>query len=231
MKRPVLLQEWHDLLFLHWRFDPQVVARTLPDDLEPETFDGSAWVGIVPFFMQRVRPVGLPCVPLLSWFLELNVRTYVRHRTGTAVWFYSLDCNQPIAVELARAFFGLPYEHAKMQARRGLFIDYRCRRRGEAEGWHYRYRGSGRAQAAAPDSLEAFLLERYAFFSGDVGRRRLRGVVRHAPYQYENARVLNWTAAPLLAAGFPHPERVPDHIAYSRRVIIDALPVERVVSE
>ena len=126
-------QCWSGLLFLHWPVDPAMIQSRLPDGLFVDTYDNKAWLGVVPFFMDRVRPVMLPPVPGLSWFLELNVRTYVHDAQGRpGVWFFSLDCNQPLAVEIARRFFHLPYEHAAMKAaRRG---DQSKPERIEAEG-------------------------------------------------------------------------------------------------
>ena len=101
---------WRDLLFLHWRVDPERIQRTLPPGLTVDVFDGAAYVGIVPFFMCDIRPRGLPAMPGLSNFMELNVRTYVHDAQGTpGVWFYSLDCNSRLTVWGARRFFHLPY--------------------------------------------------------------------------------------------------------------------------
>jgi hypothetical protein len=114
---PVMRQRWSRLLFLHWPMEPDVIQATLPPGLTVDTFDGRAWIGVVPFFMERIRPVFCPPVPGISWFLELNVRTYVHNEQGNSgVWFYSLDCNQPLAVEIARRLFHLPYQHAEMKA-------------------------------------------------------------------------------------------------------------------
>ena len=116
--KPVLQMQWKELLFLHWSWDAREIQATLPAGLFADTFDGKAWLAIVPFFMRKVHPMGLPCLPWLSSFLELNVRTYVHDGAGVpGVWFYSLACNQPLAVELARRFFHLNYVHARMGAR------------------------------------------------------------------------------------------------------------------
>src|SRR5260370_520901 len=110
---PVMFQRWLHLLFLHWPVSPEIVQMTLPKGLQVDTFEGNAWVGIVPFFMQGVRPAGFISFPGISNFLELNLRTYVRDANGRpGIWFYSLDANQPLAVCLARATFALPYEFA-----------------------------------------------------------------------------------------------------------------------
>ncbi len=100
----VMRQRWKDLLFLHWKWDEPQLQATLPPGLTVDTFEGNAWLGVVPFFMCGVRPSLHPPVPLLSNFLALNVRTFVRDSEGKpGVWFYSLDCNQPVAVSVVSA--------------------------------------------------------------------------------------------------------------------------------
>ena len=112
-----MYQRWDDLLFLHWNYDPSAIQNTLPRGLTVDTFEGKAYVGIVPFFMRDVRPSLFPRLPGISDFLELNVRTYVFDEHGTpGVWFYSLDANQWLAVRAARRFFLLPYLDCKMRA-------------------------------------------------------------------------------------------------------------------
>ena len=114
-----MFQQWREVLFLHWEYPVAAIQATLPEGLFVDTFDGKAYLGIVPFFMRNVRPRFLPIVPALSHFMELNLRTYVHDRAGVpGVWFYSLDANQWLAVEIARRFFHLPYEHAEMESRR-----------------------------------------------------------------------------------------------------------------
>ena len=106
------------LTFLHWRYPPETVQALLPDGLEVETFDGVAWVGLIPFLMDRVRPRWLPPVPWLSRFPETNVRTYVRGPDGrTGIWFFSLDAARLPAVLAARVGFGLPYYWSEMSVR------------------------------------------------------------------------------------------------------------------
>jgi hypothetical protein len=77
-------QRWSELLFAHWKIDAPTVQATLPRGLFVDTFAGDAYIGVVPFFMQRVRPAWLPPLPWISWFLELNVRTYVHDENGNS---------------------------------------------------------------------------------------------------------------------------------------------------
>src|SRR4028118_886050 len=110
----VLRMRWHALLFMHWPVTVDLLRPLIPPALELETFDGSAWLGVVPFRMEDVRPRFLPGVPWLSNFPELNLRTYVTHGGKPGLWFFSLDAHNPVAVRLARATFGLPYFDAKI---------------------------------------------------------------------------------------------------------------------
>ena len=111
---PVMYQKWRNLLFLHWEYDAEIIAKSLPKGLYVDTYQDKAYIGIVPFEMRDVRPRFLPAVPGISNLLELNLRTYVYDEDGIpGVWFYSLDANKRFAVYMARYFFHLSYYHAK----------------------------------------------------------------------------------------------------------------------
>src|SRR5438874_5055295 len=173
-KLHIMHQRWESLLFLHWRIQPEQIQATLPPGLTVDTFNGDTYLGITVFFMLNVRPVGLPALPWISFFQELNVRTYVFDRTGTpGVWFYSLDCNRTAAALVARLTAGLPYFVADMKANRAAWIDYECRRFGSDQTAQYRYRPAGPDREASPESLEFFLLERYYLFAYRPSARAL----------------------------------------------------------
>jgi len=230
----VMYQKWRDLLFLHWAFEPALIQQTLPPGLRVDCFDGQAYVGIVPFFMRDIRPRFLPSVPWISNFLELNVRTYVFDEKGTpGVWFYSLDCSQPVAVWLARTFFRLPYFWASMRSPQNQLMTpqqetvYFSQRRGEGAGSRYRYRGEGELKTAVPETLEFFLVERYILFSPLAHDGLGSGQVVHAPYTFSNASVPEWDGIPLQLAGLPLPNRPPDHACWSPGVDVDVYPLQK----
>ena len=226
--RTVMQQRWENLLFLHWAIDLDLIQQTLPPGLRADTFEGHGWLGIVPFAMRGVRPTGLPAVGPISNFLELNVRTYVHDERGVpGVWFYSLDCNQPIAVVIAQAFFGLPYRHAEMRARFGSVIDYCSTRRGTRDQARYVWKPAGVAKRASPDTLEFFLLERYHLYSVRGGRL-LRGTVAHEHYRFREAQVEDFSVVPATMAGFTDLPAVPRHVCHSDGVDVRILGLERV---
>ncbi len=203
---PAGYQRWSNLLFLHWQVEPDLVQATLPRGLTVDTFDGSAWLGIVPFFMERIRPAFVLPLPWVSWFLELNLRTYVIDAAGRAgVWFYALDCNQPLAVWIGRSRFHLPYFHSQMRARRnGGSIAYRSERRGSGRQApaEYMWKEPAEFAPAEPGSLGFFLVERYRLFSADRKGRLWTGQVHHAPYQVGSPTVKSVSLEPARAAGF-----------------------------
>lgn len=226
-KRPhVMLQRWEQLLFLHWRQDADEIQRTLPPGLFVDTFEGDAWLAIVPFFMQGIRWRFTPAVPGISNFLEMNVRTYVHDGRGRhGVWFYSLDCNQPLAVWTARAFFHLPYHHARMSATVGDgWVDYICHRRNEESESSFRYAIKSSTHLAEPGTLEFFLAERYLLFSQSPGGIRC-GRVHHAPYPLADAELEAWDSLALRQAGLVQPGRPPDHVMGSPGVDVRVYPL------
>jgi uncharacterized protein YqjF (DUF2071 family) len=226
---PVMRQRWANLGFFHWAVDPALVVERLPGGLHVDTFEGRAWLGVVPFFMQRIRPVGVPALPWFSWFLELNVRTYVHDDRGNSgVWFFSLDCNQLLAVEIARRSFQLPYEHAVMSAKEhhGV-IDYRSRRRRQSDDAVFRYPVAKNPLAAAEGSLEWFLLERYLLFSANRSGNLFSGRVHHQPYRFEPMESAAWSTEPLRLNGFPEFSTPPDSMLTAATVDVTVFPLRR----
>lgn len=187
----VMAQRWLDLLFAHWRVDPKALRPFLPDGLEVDTFDGSAWLAVVPFRMDGIRARGLPPLPGLDAFIELNVRTYVVRDGRPGVWFLSLEATHPMAVRFARATFHLPYMDADMACEaEGEAVRYRSRRihRGEP-GAEFRgcYGPSGEVFTARPGTLEHWLTERYCLHAADEEGRLLTADIHHAPWPLQPA--------------------------------------------
>lgn len=211
VRRPLLLHRWSDLSLLHWSYQPDEVAALLPDGLEPDVFDGSAWVGLVPFHC-TIRPAGSPRVPWLSSFPEMNVRTYVRGPDGDhAVWFISLDAGRLPAVLLARAGYGLAYYWSRLAFNRvGDLVTYEARR-GRS------MRGATASIALLledpvpphdTDPLERWLTNRWRFFcSSPLGLAT--GRVAHPSWPLRRAHLLHCEAGLVSACGLPPPSGEP----------------------
>ncbi len=221
-------QIWRDLLFAHWPVEPDMLRRTLPAGLELDLHEGRAWVGVVPFRMSGIRLRPQPfAVPWIGAFAELNVRTYVTGPGGDrpGVYFYSLDAANPIAVALARRWYHLPYFFARMPIReRDGWIEYeswRLHPGAPRSRFSARYRPSGAPFTAAPDSLEAWLTERYALYTTDRRGRPLRGDIHHRPWPLQRAEGTLRFGALTAQHGITLPEQ-PPLLHFARRLDIVA---------
>jgi uncharacterized protein YqjF (DUF2071 family) len=229
-RMPVMYQRWDDLLFLHWSCRSQDLRSHIPSQLSLDLYDGQAYISIIAFRMNAVRPAGLSPLPWLSYFYELNVRVYVRdQRDEPGVYFLSLDCNRTLAVWIARTFFNLPYQRAVMNFevnRSGQEDDQTehaiaCRRTACSDTAYYRWRVEGQQKPAVPGSLDFFLTERYNFFT--VRKHKLlRGQVHHAPYNIGTASMSSWSDLPLVWNGIALDKRPPDLASCSAGVDVQA---------
>jgi uncharacterized protein len=191
-------QTWFRLLFAHWPVPAEALRHLVPEPLELEEWDGSAWIGVTPFRVTGLRLRGLPPFPIFSSFYELNCRTYVRVGARPGIWFFSLDASSRPAVEAARRFYKLPYHYARIRASSERFD----LRRGEEVSFLSSYRGLGGAAPAKPGTLEYFLVERYCLYSDDG---RLRADIHHPPWPLEpaEATVQQHGLAPVRLRGEP----------------------------
>lgn len=163
----VMRQTWSRLLFAHWQIDERKLRAHIPAALEIDSFDRTCWIGVVPFRMSDVSARSVPALPFLSDFLELNVRTYVKYKGKTGVYFFSLDASNPLAVHGARATYNLPYHSAKMSidTKSDGSIHYKSQRAADGNvSLEAIYKPSGPVFHSKPGSLEEFLTERYCLF-------------------------------------------------------------------
>jgi uncharacterized protein YqjF (DUF2071 family) len=182
----VLGQTLDDQLFAHWRVSSGALGEHLPDGLAVDEFDGSAWIGVTPFAVTGLRGRGMLPLPLVSSFLELNVRTYVTRDDRPGIWFLSLDASSPLVAEAGRRLYRLPFFRATITLRRrGGRIVYDCGR-DDGRAFSVSYAPSGGRFSADPGSLVHFLTERYCLYSEDDGRL-FRADVHHRPWPLQPA--------------------------------------------
>lgn len=188
-----MAMRWHDLAFLHWPVAAELLRPLIPIELSLDTFDGTAWIGVVPFRMSGVRPRFVPSLPGLSAFPEINVRTYVTAHGKPGVWFFSLDARNRLAVRVARAVFGLPYFDAQIElTEREGSIQYQSRRTHRAAppaDFHGSYRPSGDVYRTERGELDHFLTERYCLYTRNRRGDVCRGDIHHSPWPLQAAEV------------------------------------------
>ena len=218
VRRAVMRQQWLDLAYVHWRYEPSVVQALLPAGLEVDTFDGAAWVGLIPFSMRRIGLPHGPAVPYLGSFAEVNVRTYVRRDGVAGVWFFSLDVDRLLPAVVARTTYRLPYcWGATSHERQGDTLTTVVRRR-----WPGRVGQSqlviDMGERVIADDLDVFLTARWGLFS-----QSLRGLryapVDHEPWPLRSGALIHVDEHLVQAAGLPAPLGAP-HVRTSDGVSV-----------
>jgi uncharacterized protein len=209
----VMTQTWSRLLFAHWPVDARALRALVPSGLPLDLHDGQAWLGIVPFQMTNVAPRGVPNLPFVSAFPELNVRTYVTVGGKPGVYFFSLDADSTIAVATARTLLGLPYYNAAMSVD---VVDgevrYSSTRETRMEGFaafKARYRPTGPAQPPVEGTLEYFLTERYCLYRVDDSSQIHRLEIHHPPWPLQVAAATIESNSMAEAAGIRLPSMSP----------------------
>jgi uncharacterized protein YqjF (DUF2071 family) len=203
---------WTQALLLHWPLPAKAVRRLVPDELEVDTFDGKAWVSILHYRVKGVRPIMGPSIPWFSSFLQIDLRTCVRHNGEPGVYFFSLDASNPVAVWLARTVFRLPYFRAEMQLRRkGESFRLSCMRTHQgARNAEFECLWTPREPLPATerDDLIPFLTERNRLFASHAGRV-LTCTVHHEPWPLRRARLAALETTFFEATGLPEPDEPP----------------------
>lgn len=216
----MMTQTWRDLLFLHWPVDPLQIRKYIPDELELDLYDNRAWIGIVLFKARGTRPRFMPPIPGSANFLEVNVRTYVKYKSKTGVYFFSLDANSKIAVEIASFGGFLPYRSARMSFdKKKEQINFTSEIKGkegpqEKIALHYRIS----PKPAVSTELEIWLTERYCLWT-KPGHQLLRLDVAHEPWElkYVQGEITVNTMAPYLEKNFEY-EKPMAHYAKMKKV-------------
>lgn len=203
-------QAWLDLAFIHYRADASQIEALLPPELKLQQFNGSAWLGLVPFRMSGVARRPLPVVPPFTSFPELNLRTYVERDGKPGVWFFSLDADCWPIVLGGRHVYGLPYHSARMSQTFGDdWISFSSIRRDSDVGFKARYRPVGEVFHSEPGSFEHWASERYCLYSRSRWGRLERVEVQHPPWPIQRAEVEIERCDILKAAGVSPLDEVP----------------------
>lgn len=165
VRRWAYYQEWNRTLFLHWKVEPTTIAQLVPAQLTIDTMDGAAWISLVAFTMEKVRPRVLPAFAPISNFHEVNVRTYVTAQDQPGVYFLSLEAQKYLSTHIARQLSGLPYERSVMnrqnQATRHSYLSAN-----PAKGFRLQADFETGAVIHHKTPLDTWLTERYCTYFG-----------------------------------------------------------------
>ena len=223
-------QSWQELLFAHWAVPTWKLRSLVPDSLAIQEFDGTSWVGVVPFRMTGVMRRPFPDLPGVSAFPELNLRLYVERDGKPGVWFLSLDAANRLAVWAARRFFHLPYYLAQMKHEsQGGYIQFAsCRNQNCDVSVRAEYRPQSEVYEAKAGTLEHFLTERYCLYAQSPEGTLFRGHVHHVPWPLQKAA--GTIEASELVTPFGITLRGDPLLHYSEGVDVVVWPLERLSS-
>lgn len=214
-------QRWDNLLFLHWPIDPIALRGFIPASLDIDLFEGQAWIGITPFALNDLRIRGMPAIPGLSSFNELNVRTYVLYNGTPGIWFFSLDASKLVAAVAARLFFMLPYFRSDIQFQHDEQpFSFQLRRTlAPAAQFQARWHTGIRLRAPDTESLAFFLVERYCYFAADAGRI-YQTRIYHAPWILDEAFLEACSSTLISVLGLHEPATEP-MVHFARQQNVD----------
>lgn len=172
-KRWVIAQRWSHVFFLSFRCDLDLVRQKIPSELDIDTFDGSAWLSIVPFHMSRIRFPFTPALPTISLW-EINLRTYVKYKGRPGIYFFTLDTDSWLGQKIAKHLFHLPYRLRKMSGRIGK------------DAYKFDAQNSFRMESRLgsmieQDALDTWLVERYHLYT-NTSKHLYRGDALHEPW-------------------------------------------------
>lgn len=199
-------QSWRDLLFAHWPVPSDILQPLVPEPLDIQEYDGTSWVGIVPFRLEDLMLRSLPALPWVSAFPELNLRLYVSYDDKPGVWFLSLDATNPLAVQAARRLFYLPYFNAEIEVKNHLRqIHYSSSRKNQkmAADFEAVYEPVSEPYEAEAGSLEHWLTERYCLYSQSPAGTIYRVEIHHLPWLLQKAK------AEIIKNELPDPFNIP----------------------
>ena len=216
--RAVASQRWSKLAFLHWRVPSAALAGLMPEGVRPDEHDGSSWVGLIAFYLDRATLFGSPPIPYLGSFAEVNVRLYgVDEQGRRGVIFCSLEASRLTSVLAARAAFSIPYFWAKTLLIEGDgTIEYTSRRMvGDGEFRMIMRPGS---TPVVGDPTADFLTARWGLFTRRFGRTIFLPN-HHEPWPLVEAELLSLDDTLLQEAGIPGISNTPpDSVLYSEGV-------------
>ncbi|SFW17140.1 hypothetical protein SAMN02927921_00318 [Sinomicrobium oceani] len=195
-------QEWNKAVFLHWCVAPEVLRKWLPSSLELDLYEGKAWVSVVAFTMEKIRPSGLPPFPPVSDFHEINIRTYVKYKGKSGVYFLSIEGGKQLSCFLARNLSSLPYRYSRMTRIEGVYTSVN-QKYGDTMTLNY---NAGTA-VSKKTALDLWLTERYALFQ-DTSSGISAFEIHHIPWPlyhlHTKETTIHYPRFSGLLSGAPH---------------------------
>lgn len=208
-------QEWNNALFFHWKVDKEELQKQLPKNLELDLYEGEAWISLVPFTMQKIRPRLLPSLSFISDFDEINLRTYVVKNGKPGVYFLNIEAGKKLSADIARLLSGLPYQFAMMRRNATDFYQSKF----EVKGFSFKARYRIGKPIHEKNALDLFLTERYCLYVKS-NEKLFRYEIQHLPWELNQLWVSELETH--YQIGTIDLTRLPDKMHYSKGVQVIA---------
>ncbi len=179
-------QEWNKALFLHWKVAPELLQPFIPEGLTLDTFEKDAWISLVAFTMEKIRPRNLPAFSPISNFHEINVRTYVIHEDKPGVYFLNIEAQKLVSAKLSKLLSGLPYEKAKMVRVENMLLEYTSELK--KKGFRFSAKYTVSDQLTKKTDLDLWLTERYCLYLDRTDKTWIYEI-HHLPWELQQVKV------------------------------------------
>lgn len=212
-------QEWNNALFLHWKIPVEVLQKLIPKKLKLDTINGEAYVSLVAFTMQKIRPKNLPAVKFISDFDEINLRTYIDIDSKKGVYFLNIEAAKTLSVFIAKALSGLPYEKSSIQRSNRQYKSMN-----QLKKFHLDVNFDIKNMLTSKTELDLWLTERYCLYL-DKNEKLYRYDIHHKEWNIKTVKInqleVNYSIGELTLNGNP------DLVHYSDGVEVIAWSKEK----
>ena len=208
-------QEWNDALFLHWEIPVDILRKSVPENLKLDLFEGKAYVSLVAFTMQKIRPKNLPAVAYISDFHEINLRTYIKNDNKKGVYFLNIEAEKTLSAFIARKMSGLPYGKSAINRANESYVSVNAEK-----GFSLDAQFEVREIVADKSDLDKWLTERYCLYL-DQDKKMYRYEVHHKEWELKNVKI-NRLNLKYNIGEFSLPQETPELVHYSEGVKVVA---------
>lgn len=186
----IMKQTWKHVLFLHWPLHAESLRPFIPKELEIDTYDGQAWLGMIVFEMGGIYPRGLSRLPLTPPFSEINVRTYVTYKGEPGIYFLSIDVNNWASLNIAKRWYHLPYRPSEVSIQKeGASLHFEGIRKKEPLYVKGSYTPLKESFFSRAGRLDYWFTERYRLYSSDSFSNLYTASIDHPPWALQNTEV------------------------------------------
>ncbi len=177
-------QEWNNALFMHWEVPIEILAECVPEDMQIDTFEGKAYISLVAFTMEKIRPKNLPSISYISDFHEINVRTYIDNNNKKGVYFINIEAEKRLSAFISKTLSGLPYEKSSIVRSNKTYVSRNVKK-------NFSLNAEFEVKEILEDktALDKWLTERYCCFYVDSSKEMYCYELHHHEWEIKHVEI------------------------------------------